>query len=137
MSVVADSGAVFALIDRRDEFHRSVVAWWEAASDVVVLPVTTLPEISYLLHVRLGVHAEIEFARQVVAGEFTVEPVESEDLERAADLMTVYRDLKLGLVDATVIAVAERLGAPQVLTTDRRHFGVVRPRHMERLRLVP
>ena len=43
----------------------------------------------------------------------------------------------LGLVDATVVAVAERLRITVLATTDRRHFSAVRPAHVTRLTLVP
>jgi predicted nucleic acid-binding protein len=59
------------------------------------------------------------------------------DLERIAELITTYADFPLGSVDASVVAVAERLNVPEVATLDRRHFTVVRPRHVERLRLLP
>jgi predicted nucleic acid-binding protein len=103
----------------------------------VVLPATVLPEVAYLVQQRKGIAAEIRFFRAVAAGEFTVEPLEPGDLERTAEVMGEYRDLPLGFVDASLVAVAERLGARSVLTTDRRHFGIVRPRHAERLRLEP
>lgn len=135
--VVADTGGIYALLDDDDLAHHAIRAWWESGAEDVVLPVTILPEITYLVHERRGVDAEIRFAEAVAAGEFAIEPVERDDIGRAAVLMADYRDLRLGFVDATVIAVAERLDARSVLTTDRRHFGVVRPRHVERLRLVP
>jgi predicted nucleic acid-binding protein len=43
----------------------------------------------------------------------------------------------LGLVDASIVAIAERLKVRVLATTDRRHFGAVRPRHVERFTLVP
>lgn len=46
-------------------------------------------------------------------------------------------DFPLGAVDASVVAVAERLGTDLVVTLDRRHFGAVRPLHAEALRLLP
>jgi predicted nucleic acid-binding protein len=48
-----------------------------------------------------------------------------------------YPKLGLGLVDASVIALAERLGETKVATLDRRRFSVVRPRHCEHLELLP
>jgi len=51
--------------------------------------------------------------------------------------MERYNDLPLGMVDASVIALTERLGADTVATLDHRHFEVVRPRHVQRLHLVP
>jgi predicted nucleic acid-binding protein len=55
---------------------------------------------------------------------------------RCAELERTYESLDLGLVDAAVVAVCERLGETKVGTLDRRVFGVVAPRHCERLRLL-
>ncbi|GAA5767182.1 hypothetical protein Aros01_03684 [Streptosporangium roseum] len=54
-----------------------------------------------------------------------------------SELVEVYADLPLGVVDASVIAVAERLGLTEVATLDRRHFTVVRPRHVDAFTLLP
>jgi predicted nucleic acid-binding protein len=54
-----------------------------------------------------------------------------------AELVERYSDLGLGGVDASIVAVAERLGQTEVATLDRRHFGVVRPRHVKRFTLLP
>jgi predicted nucleic acid-binding protein len=51
--------------------------------------------------------------------------------------MDQYADLPLGVVDAAVVATAERLGVTEVATLDRRHFTVVRPRHTPTLTLLP
>jgi hypothetical protein len=48
-----------------------------------------------------------------------------------------YADLPLGTVDASVIALTERLALPAVATLDHRHFTVVRPRHISALTLLP
>ena len=53
------------------------------------------------------------------------------------ELVEIYADLRLGAVDASVVAVAERLGATEVATLDRRHFTVVRPRHTAAFTLLP
>jgi hypothetical protein len=58
-------------------------------------------------------------------------------LLRAGELIARYRDVSLGLVDATVIAASEMLDEPKVATLDRRHFSVVRPDHVETLTLLP
>lgn len=59
------------------------------------------------------------------------------DLDRMAELVEKYADFPLGLVDASVIAVAERLGADEIATLDRRHFSVVRPAHLQAFTLLP
>jgi predicted nucleic acid-binding protein len=137
VTVVADTGVLYALVDASDAWHDRVIAWWRSQSTGVVVPVTVLPEVCYLLQTRIGPAAEIAFVQAVAEGEFTVEPAEPEDLERAAALMDKYSDLPLGFVDASVVAIAERLETRDILTTDRRHFSVIRPRHARTLTLLP
>lgn len=70
-------------------------------------------------------------------GDLAVVELELTDWRRAAELVTRYADMPLGAVDASVVAVAERLGLTEIATTDRRHFGVVRPRHIDAFTLLP
>ncbi len=77
------------------------------------------------------------FLRSLVSGRLNVEHVSDADLERAAQLVEQYADLGLGAVDASVIAVAERLGATKIATLDHRHFRVVRPDHTAAFILLP
>ena len=137
LTVVADTGPIYALIDSSDGWHARVNAWWTRGTANVVLPVTILAEVTYLLQTRIGPVADEAFVRAIAEGEFTVEPLDDEDLPRIADIMHAYRDLPLGFVDASVVAVAERLEAREILTTDRKHFGVVRPRHVRAFSLLP
>ena len=138
--IVADTGALYALMDASDAWHDDIVAWWSndphGLRDIRV-PVTVLPELSYLLATRISPDAEITFAAAVVAGEFILEPLDDDDVVRSAEIMRQYRDLPLGFVDASLVAIAERLDAREILTTDRRHFRVVRPQHVRSLALVP
>jgi predicted nucleic acid-binding protein len=103
----------------------------------LVVPELVVTEVAYLLADRIGPHAELQFGRSVARGELIVEPIRQEDWVRVVDLAERYLDLPLGLVDAAVVAVAERLGATTIATLDRAHFGVVRPRHAAAFRLVP
>ena len=59
------------------------------------------------------------------------------DWMRIGELVWQYRDLPLGTVDASIVAAAERLDIDTVATLDRRHFSVVRPKHVERFTLLP
>lgn len=43
----------------------------------------------------------------------------------------------MGGTDASIVAIAERLGVTQIATLDRRHFGVVRPNHVDAFTLLP
>ncbi len=135
--VIADTGPLYALIDRSDAWHARVTAWWTAQARHIRVSITVVPEVCYLLQTRISVQAEQAFVPSVANGELIIEPVESDDVMRASALMREYLDCPLGVVDATVIAVAERLGAREILTTDRRHFGAVRTNGSRVVSLVP
>ena len=53
------------------------------------------------------------------------------------DRGTRYESFPLGGTDASVIALAERLGTSTVVTLERRHLAAVRPNHVEALDLLP
>jgi predicted nucleic acid-binding protein len=137
VTVVADTGPLYALVDASDAWHERVVAWWKQNRKPIIVPVTVMPEVAYLLQTRIGTDAEIEFVRSVAEGELAAEPIEPDDFDRAVALMERYADLMLGFVDASVVAVAERVEAREILTTDRRHFSVVRPQHTRSFPLRP
>ena len=94
-------------------------------------------EVGYLLHRYGGSKVESAFLRSLQAGLFDVVPLTASDWGRMADLVETYADLPLGTADASVIAIAERLGVSTVATLDQRHFRVVRPRHAEAFTLLP
>jgi predicted nucleic acid-binding protein len=103
----------------------------------LVVPTLVVTEAAYLISTRLGADAEVRFLGDLAAGAFAVEPVAPADWLRIAELVSRYRDLPLGTVDASVVATAERLGIVEVATVDRRHFGVVRPGHADAFVLLP
>lgn len=96
-----------------------------------------MTEVAYLLATRLGPEAEVRFLGDLASGTFVTEAVAPADWLRIARLVWDYRDLPLGTVDASVVALAERIGAVTIATLDRRHFVVVRPTHTEAFTLLP
>ena len=135
MPLLVDTGVLYALADRRDSWHARVRTYLREHGDTLLAPVTVLPEVAYLLRDRIGAQAELAFVRSIAAGELAVEPIQRSDVSRTEALMETYGDL--GFVDSTVIAIAERLKVSSIATTDRRHFGTVRPTHRDRFLLVP
>jgi predicted nucleic acid-binding protein len=94
-------------------------------------------ETAWLVDRQLGSGAEATFHRSLASGELVVEDLVTADWARVAELVETYADLHLGGVDASIIAIAERLGITEIATLDRRHFTVVRPRHTDALILLP
>lgn len=135
MPLLLDTGILYALADADDDWHQGARAYVRRSRDVLMTPISVVPEVAYLLHTRLGARVERLFVESLVRGEISVEPVESGDLARCAELLRDYPDL--GFVDVSIVAVAERLKTETIATTDRRHFGGVRPRHVRAFTLVP
>jgi predicted nucleic acid-binding protein len=96
-----------------------------------------IAEVVYLIETRLGWKSETRFLGDLSSGNFLTEPVIAGDWIWIAELVARYHDLPLGTVDASVVALAERLGVGTVATLDRRHFTVVRPGHVPMFELLP
>jgi hypothetical protein len=137
MALVVDTGALYALYDRRDKHHRGVRDAVSSEHGPLLIPVAILAEITYLLEDRLGPDAELRFLEGIIRGSFTLCPFTVEDAAFCADLLAKYSDLNLGFADASVIAAAERLGVNRILTLDRRDFGPVRNRKGDPYELLP
>ena len=137
MAIVADSGAIYGLYDRRDVHHAALRKAIEKERDTLFLPAPILGEIDYLLRVRLGNAALLRFLADIQQGAFMVEPVSLADLRRCAALIGKYDKVDLGLADASVVAVAERLKTDRILTVDQRDFRMIRSVRDKPFRLLP
>jgi uncharacterized protein len=137
LAVLVDTSALYALMDRTSHMHDAVRGYVTGSGELLLVPVTTLPELDYLVTERLGSRVALQLLRSIVSGEMRLEEVTSSDLERCIELMEQYGHTALGLVDASIIAVAERLRISTVLTLDQRHFRFVHPRHCAGFDLVP
>jgi len=135
MATLVDTGILYALADADDAWHERAVGWLDRHADVLAVPVTVLPEICYLLATRLGARAERAFVESLAGGELAVESMDARDFERAGRLMADRPEL--GFVDASIVALAERLGIRRLATTDRRHFGGIRLSRGHRFELLP
>jgi predicted nucleic acid-binding protein len=132
-----DAGPLYAYVDADDRHHAECLDLLEEHPGPLLVPELVITEVVYLIGTRLGPRAEVRFLEDLASGALIAEPVAAADWERIAELVWQYRDLGLGAVDASVVAVAERLLLREIATLDRRHFGVVRPRHAEAFVLLP
>jgi len=123
--IVVDTGALLALLDASEDHHRVLRELYEENPDRWVLPWAILPEVDYLVSKHLGAKAQEAFLADLADGAFLVEWGRDEDLAGARRIHTRHRSLQLGLVDAMVIATAERLKAEAIATLDLRHFAAV------------
>jgi len=137
VALILDTGPIVALLDASDPEHERCRAMVAEVGEDLVVPAPVLVEVDYWVLKLFGVAAWETFIEDVGRGAYRLHQLDERDLARAAELERAYEQLDLGLVDAAVIASCERLSETKLATLDRRDFGVVRPRHCERLTLLP
>jgi len=137
MKALIDSGFVYATIDRGDKNHLQAVGLLANLADDLYLPTTVLEEVTYLLQARLG-HFQVRyFVHQLQNSPIQIEVITTADLTRLYELLDQYADLKLDFVDASLVAVAERLQIHRLLTLNRKEFQLIQPNHCDCFELLP
>src|SRR5205823_6135040 len=132
---IVDASPLYAWVDAGDADHARCRSTLARADLHLVIPTLVVTEVIYFVGRRLGAQAEARFLDALSS--FDVEAPLTDEWHRIAELVEQYGDFPLGGVDASVIALAERLRADTVVTLDRRHFGAVQPKHVQALRLLP
>jgi hypothetical protein len=135
--LLVDTGVFLAAADDNDPDHDACVALLEASTDELVTTGLVVAEAAYLIDRQLGPVAEAGFFRSLGNGDARVEPLTASDFARTAELIERYADFPLGGTDASLVAVAERLGLYRVATLDHRHFSAIRPNHTDAFQLLP
>lgn len=137
MALILDTGPAYALLDRDDAAHRACQRLVEATNEPLVIPSPVLVEVDYWIQQRLYPSALVGFLEDIAAGAYLVEDLLPGDYRRVREVCNRYADANIGFVDAAVLAIVERLNEPKLATLDRRHFALLRPRHVDALWLLP
>jgi len=137
VALVLDTGPILALLDADDPAHARCVSLLDDTDEPLVVVAPTLVEVDYWIRKRLQPEVWSIFVEDIARGAYRLEPLTADDLIHVAELEAAYSDLDLGMVDASVITVCEKLGETKVATLDHHHFRVVRPRHCDHLQLLP
>jgi len=135
VALILDTGPLVALLDATDPDHDRCATLIRETREPRIVPVCVLVEVEYLL--RPWPRALAALLADFETGALQLLDLPTRWLMRSGELIDRYRDLPLGLVDATVIAATEMLDETKVATLDHRHFTVVRPRHTPALQLLP
>jgi predicted nucleic acid-binding protein len=122
LSVLLDTGIVYAYYDRDDRWHTPALALVQREQRGLILPSPVIPEVDHLLGHRLGAKSRQTFYAGIIEGYYLVADVPRDAYARAAELNRRFDGLSLGFVDAAIVALAESLGLRRVATTDRLHF---------------
>ena len=135
MKVLADTSGILTLLDvantEYDAFYKVVEA------HEIIVPQAILAEVDYLGTKYVGAHIVRGFLEDLLAGDYTYMTSDETDLRRAVEIMNQYPDVPLGIVDSSVMALAERHQIRKILTLDRKHFSLVKPKGLEFFELLP
>ena len=137
MALILDTGPLYASLDRSDADHAACRSLIESTDEPLIIPAPVLVEVDYWINQRLNPGVLVALIADIEAGAYVVEDVTATDYGRIRSLCDRYADADIGFVDAAVLAIVERLGEPKLATLDRRHFGLLRPRHVDALTLLP
>lgn len=137
MALVLDTGPLYASLDRNDADYRACRQLIETTDQPLVIPAPVLVEVDYWISRRLHPGALVALLDDIAAGAYRVENLAPQDYGRVRELCDRSADADIGFVDAAVLTIVERLGETTLSTLDRRHFGIMRPRHVDFLVLVP
>jgi len=137
MALVLDTSVLLAALDAADPDHGPCARLLTISREDLIVPVLVLGELDYWCQTRLGPDVWPAFLEDVLRGAYEIAAPSAEDLERCLELQRTYADLEVGVVDASVLALVERLEEERVATLDHRHFATMRPAHVSALELLP
>ncbi|HEX5583015.1 type II toxin-antitoxin system VapC family toxin [Gaiella sp.] len=137
MALILDTGPLYASLDRSDDDHARCRSLIEEADEPLLIPAPVLVEVEYLIHRSLHPGVLVALLSDIESGAYDVAALAASDYRRVRELCDRYADADIGFVDASVLAIVERLEEQKLVTLDHRHFGILRPRHVDTLRLLP
>lgn len=123
--MIIDTSGVLVFLDASARDQPRVAQLMADAHGPLLLSPFVLAEVDHLVSSRLGPAAARSFLQDVADGAYQLEPMSSTDVGAACRILDRYRDLRIGLADASSVLLAERHGLGDVLTFDQRHFRAV------------
>ena len=124
--LLCDTGVLLAAGNVKDQAHQACLRLLRQAEGPLLVPSPVLGKIGYLLQSRVGPQAEVTFLKSFGEDGFHIAELEDQDIQRMAELVETYVDLPLGIVDAAVITIAERLRLTEIATLDRWSYPLLR-----------
>ena len=135
--ILLDTSGLLAAIDGSQRQHAEAASAIRESIGPLLLSPFVLAELDYLLATRVSQAAALALLDEVAMGAYRLEPMAADDVARAAEIVAQYRDLQLGLADASIVVLAERHATTDILTLDERHFRAVKGPRGRPFRLLP
>lgn len=122
--MIVDTGVLLAAFISGQSMHAACRKVLSTSRPLVISPLV-LAETDYLTRRIAGVDAELEILAELASGPYELASFDRIDLGRAQGVAARYRDLRLGLTDASLIVLAHRYDTHNIATLDEQHFRIV------------
>ncbi|MGD1090843.1 MAG: PIN domain-containing protein [Bryobacteraceae bacterium] len=134
-SALVDTGAILALLDRTDRWHRVCIEAFRQLRLPLGTSEAVLTEVFHLVgDSRKEMEAAWKFAR---SGALLLLPIDNSELPQIHTLMSRYWDRPMDFADATIVHLAKRESLSTVFTVDFGDFETYRIEGRRRFRVLP
>lgn len=123
--LILDTSGLLAAIDSAQHQHARARYALESEAGPFLLSPFVLAELDYLLATKVGAREQLALLAEVARGAFRLEPFSGAEVDAALKVLERYRDLGLGIADASNAVLAARHATREILTLDERHFRAV------------
>lgn len=135
--ILVDTSGLMAALDVAQPSHLAAKAAIQSASGPLVLSPFVLAELDYLIATRVSATAAVSLLDEVAGGSYRLESIDAADVAEAVEIIKRYRDLQLGLADASVVVLSRRYDVTDLLTLDQRHFRAIPGSRGRPFRILP
>lgn len=135
--LVVDAGVLIASQSRREPHYAEVGELLSTWPGPIATTQIVLAEVDYMLTTKVGVDAELRLLDDVVEQRLHAEPLSDDEMRRAVEVIARYRDLEVGLADASLVVLAARYRTRTIATLDERCFRAMTPLNGGAFTLLP
>ena len=135
--MLVDTSGLLAALSPDQRSHGACAEVLTKTKGPVLLSPFVLAEMDYLVSKVAGIPKELTLLREVEGGAYDLASFELADIKRAREIIEQYSDLQIGLTDASIVVLSEKLDVLDLLTLDERHFRGLRGAGGRPFRILP
>ncbi len=135
MRALLDTGPWVALLDRSESMHSTCLEWFKTFTGSLFSTEAVLTEVMYLLN--FSVKAQTAALDFVLHAAVQLMPSDSDSLAVCRQFMEKYSDLPMDYADATLVCLAEETDITDIVTLDRKDFGIYRTGNQATFNIIP
>jgi uncharacterized protein len=136
VAVVLDTSVVVALVVADEPDHEDVRRWISEVDDDLITTPLALAEIDHVVERRAGWVVLTRVWQDFDRGAYQVRWW-ADALQETLRIVRTEQRMNLGIVDASLVALAERLGTDRIATLDHRHFRTLTLRSGKHFTVLP